>query len=159
MNKTKVLFVCLGNICRSPLGEGIFKHKVKALGKADSFQVDSCGTGSYHVGGLPDPGSIKVAEENELDITDQRARQLNVKDLQDYDYILAMDRSNLSNIKRLGSTKAKLKLLRDYDPVKNRSPDVPDPYGMGYNGFQDVYQIIDECLEVFIDEELQLTHP
>ena len=151
---TKVLFVCLGNICRSPLGEGILKHKVKQLGKEQDFQIDSCGTGSYHLGGLPDPGSIKVAAENGIDITDQRARQLQESDLTNFDYIIAMDSSNLANIQKLGETTATLKLLRDYDPFKDRSPDVPDPYGMGYNGFQEVYQIIDECLEVMLEEEL-----
>ncbi len=149
-NKTKVLFVCLGNICRSPLGEGIFRKIVVDAGLADCFEIDSCGTGAWHVGHLPDPGSIKVAERHGIDLTTQRARQLAAKDLTDFDYILAMDQNNLRNINLLGSVCGKLHLLREFDPLHSKDLNVPDPYGLPGDSFQEVFEIVERCCQVFL---------
>ncbi len=148
--KTKVLFVCLGNICRSPLGEGILKKLVADAGHAENFEIESCGTGSWHVGGLPDPGSIKVAAKHGIDLTEQRARQLAVSDLEKFDYILAMDQHNLKNIQKLGDVRGKLQLLREFDPLISKDLNVPDPYGLTGDSFQEVYDIVERSCEVFI---------
>ena len=97
----RVLFVCLGNICRSPLAEGAFRHRVEGAGLKDAFEIDSAGTGHWHVGELPDVRSIDVAHRHGVDITSQRARQFIAQDLVDYDYVFAMDASNLRNINAL----------------------------------------------------------
>lgn len=143
---TKVLMVCLGNICRSPLAEGILKSKTFLKG----ITVDSAGTGDYHVGGLPDKRSIAIAKKNNLDITDQRARQFKVADFDEFDIIYAMDSSNFRRINRMARTdaeKAKVKMiLNEIYPGENL--DVPDPYNGGEHGFKMVYQMLDEACEV-----------
>ena len=144
----KVLFVCLGNICRSPLAEGVFYDLVCKNDLVEKIEVDSCGTGSWHVGNLPHEGSVKVAKKNGIDITYQRSRQLEVSDLSDFDLIVAMDSSNKENILSLGSVNpSKVVLMRDYEP-NAESPDVPDPYYGG--GFDKVYDIINvSCANLF----------
>jgi protein-tyrosine phosphatase len=121
----KVLMVCLGNICRSPLAEGILVSKVKS----DEILVDSAGTGAYHIGKLPDKRSIEVAGKYGIDITNQRARKFTVKDFDTFDYIYAMDESNYQNILMLARTnddKSKVQLiLNETHPTKNLA--VPDP--------------------------------
>lgn len=134
--------VCLGNICRSPLAEGIMKEKVKAAGL--NWKVDSAGTGSWHIGKLPDSRSIAVAKNHDLDITDQRARQFEAADLDDYDLIFAMDASNYQDICRLTQTdnqKQKVQMIMNMaSPGMNQG--VPDPY-WGNDGFENVYQMLD----------------
>ncbi|HSP10978.1 MAG TPA: low molecular weight protein-tyrosine-phosphatase [Salegentibacter sp.] len=143
--KTKVLMVCLGNICRSPLAEGILKSKVNR----QKIYVDSAGTGDYHVGELPDKRSISVARKYELDITDQRGRQFSVSDFEDFDHIYVMDNSNFENVISLArheEDKQKVKLiLNEIFPGEN--VDVPDPYFGGDHGFENVYQMLDEACE------------
>src|SRR5699024_8484616 len=133
MRKLKVLMVCLGNICRSPLAEGILKSKVDA----DRVEVDSAGTGNYHIGALPDPRSIKVAQENGIDITDQRARQFTEADFEEFDYIFVMDQSNYENVIRLAPSKEHHRkvhlLLNELNPGADE--EVPDPYTGGPEGF------------------------
>lgn len=146
----KILFVCLGNICRSPLAAAIFNHKVKAL-KLDHVLVsDSCGTGNYHIGGAADDRSIAVAWKNGIEIQ-HVVRQLTASDLVEFDHIIAMDRNNLANIKRLPSAKEnyeKVKLMREYDP---QGPgDVPDPYYGTEKDFREVYDILDRSMDVLI---------
>ncbi|MCG1037163.1 low molecular weight protein-tyrosine-phosphatase [Polaribacter sargassicola] len=147
----KVLMVCLGNICRSPLAEGILKSKVN---KADVF-VDSAGTGAYHVGNLPDPRSIDVAAKHGINITDQKARKFVVKDFDEFDVIYVMDDSNYQNILLLARNKAdeeKVKLiLNEAHPNKNLN--VPDPYYGGDQGFEDVYKMLDEACN-FISKKI-----
>ena len=129
MQKTKVLFVCLGNICRSPLAEAIFKHKIEEKGIASSFFVDSCGTGNYHIGEPPDQRTIRNAEKNGIQIN-HCCRQLTAADLSSFDYILAMDKSNLQNILRLepnDTNRKKIFLIREFDPL-GKGEEVPDPY-------------------------------
>ena len=136
-----VLFVCLGNICRSPLGEGIFRHLVAKNEVEGLFEIDSAGTADYHVGELPHAGSIHIAEKHGISIVDQRGRQCTSADLKRWDYIIAMDDSNRKNLLQLDKEiDGKLYRLRDFDP--NGPGDVPDPWGRGEDAFQDVYNII-----------------
>lgn len=140
-----VLFVCLGNICRSPLAEGLFLHKVKEAGLDDQIIVDSCGTGGWHAGELADPRSREVARKYGIDLP-SRARKLASSDFDQFDVILAMDQSNLRDLKNEASTagggKASIYLMRDFDP-EGKGDDVPDPYYGGKQGFENVYQMLD----------------
>lgn len=143
--KTKVLMVCLGNICRSPLAEGILKSKV------DQSQVfvDSAGTGDYHIDGSPDPRSIAIAKKNNLDITYQRGRQFQAEDFDKFDRIYVMDNQNFKDVISLARNdddRAKVQLILDeIFPAEN--VDVPDPYFGGEHGFENVYQMLDEACE------------
>ncbi|WP_222937330.1 low molecular weight protein-tyrosine-phosphatase [Cytophaga sp. FL35] len=141
--KTKVLMVCLGNICRSPLAEGILQNKVDS---ARVF-VDSAGTGGYHIGNAPDPRSIAVARSHGIHIENQRCRQFTETDFENFDVIYAMDKSNYGNIIAKAKTKAdqqKVKLL--LSEVNLPVQEVPDPY-WDDNGFQNVYNLIDTACE------------
>ena len=143
---TRILMVCLGNICRSPLAEGILKSKVNA---AHIF-VDSAGTGNYHIGGLPDKRSIDVARKYAVDIADQRCRQFSVQDFDDFDLIYVMDNSNRRDVLSLARNqqdKEKVKMiLNEIFPDEN--VDVPDPYTGGLNGFEQVYQMLNKACAV-----------
>jgi protein-tyrosine phosphatase len=146
--------VCLGNICRSPLAEGILKNKVKERGL--NWQIDSAGTGSWHIGNLPDRRSIAIAKRYGIDITDQRAQRISVDDLTNYDLILAMDNSNYVDILSLdpkGNYHDKVKLLLGYAPEIG-AQDVPDPY-WNDDGFEQVYQMIDAACDRLIEHHLQ----
>ncbi len=147
---TRILMVCLGNICRSPLAEGILKSKTFLR----NVEVDSAGTGNYHVGGLPDKRSIAIAKEYNLDITDQRARQFSAEDFDNFDIIYAMDNSNHSNILKLArneSDKQKVKLiLNEVFPEENL--DVPDPYTGGKHGFATVYVMLEQACEIIANK-------
>jgi len=136
----KVLMVCLGNICRSPLAEGILKSMV-ADANLD-WEVDSAGTSSWHIGEKPHKGSIKIAHENRIDITNQRGRQFSVRDFEDFDLILAMDSDNYQNVLKLTddpNEKKKVKLMLNY-AYPGRNMAVPDPYYTG--NFQEVYDLL-----------------
>ncbi|WP_198553815.1 low molecular weight protein-tyrosine-phosphatase [Tenacibaculum sp. Bg11-29] len=141
----KILMVCLGNICRSPLAEGILQSKLSA----DSFEIDSAGTAGYHVGELPDKRSIAVAREYGVDITNQRSRKFVKSDFKDFDLIFAMDESNYDNIISMiddNNDVPKVKLiLNELYPSEDRS--VPDPYYGGDQGFENVYKMLDEACE------------
>jgi len=144
---TSVLFVCLGNICRSPLAHGLFAHHVQTLGRASEFVVDSAGTSGYHAGELPDDGSIREAARHGLDITDQRSRRLVARDMDAFDFVIAMDTSNLRNIRRVGSLPPeRLFRIRDFDPEALEF-DVPDPYGGGPGGFRRVYEMLERSMD------------
>ncbi|GGC78690.1 protein-tyrosine-phosphatase [Flavobacterium lutivivi] len=142
----KILMVCLGNICRSPLAEGILASKLPK----DLFTVDSAGTGNYHVGSPPDKRSIHTANQHGLDISLQRARQFSRKDFEKFDYIFVMDGSNYDNVIELAKTEEERKkvdlILNQLFP--NENVDVPDPYFGLQNGFEDVYQMLDEACEI-----------
>ena len=140
---TKVLMVCLGNICRSPLAQGILQSKINSK----DIYVDSAGTAAYHVGNLPDDRSIAVAKKYGIDITNQRARKFVVEDFDKFDFIYAMDESNCQNILSLArnnedKTKVHL-ILNESSPVQNSS--VPDPYYGGNDGFESVFQMLNEA--------------
>ena len=144
--KTSVLMVCLGNICRSPLAEGILKSKVNP----DLVFVDSAGTGAYHVGNLPDSRSILIAKKNQIDITDQKARAVSEEDLDTFDYIFAMDSANYRFLMDLAKNQGqKNKISRLMDLVSpDVAIDVPDPYYGGDQGFANVFEMIDQACEV-----------
>jgi len=146
----KILMVCLGNICRSPLAEGILKNKAELLEL--NWEIDSAGTGAWHIGELPDRRSIEKARQYGIDITDQRARQLERKDLSYFDLILTMDESNYQNALRLVNSKeqtAKVKMIMDY-AFPGESINVPDPY-WDDNGFEHVYQMLDQACGKLIE--------
>lgn len=154
----KVLFVCLGNICRSPLAEGIFKDLVKKKGLSDKIFCDSAGTANYHIGKDPDHRSCDVASRYKITL-EHKARQFFENDFEDFDYIVAMDRSNFENIKRLkaqGSIEGKVFLMRKFDPLKDKEEDVPDPYYGGLSGFEEVYKMLlrscENLLEYLLNE-------
>ncbi|WP_289045311.1 low molecular weight protein-tyrosine-phosphatase [uncultured Olleya sp.] len=141
---TKILMVCLGNICRSPLAEGILKSKLD-----NTYIVDSAGTSSYHIGNKPDPRSITTAQKHNIDITKQRARQFTKQDFLDFDIIYAMDNSNYDNILALAENetdKSKVKLILN-ESFPNKNLDVPDPYYGGNNGFEKVYTLLNDACQ------------
>lgn len=144
----KVLFVCLGNICRSPLAEAIFNEKIRKKGLQDAFEVDSAGTGHWHIGKPPDPRSIMIAKKNNIPIS--HTGQQFSSDHKIHDYILAMDSDNMQTILQvLGSHHNGLYLIRYFD-TDHQDADVPDPYYGGDDGFQNVYNILDRSCEQLI---------
>jgi protein-tyrosine phosphatase len=142
----KILMVCLGNICRSPLAEGILASKLPK----DKFTVDSAGTGSWHIGHAPDKRSIAVAKKNKLDISKQKGRQFSISDFDAYDYIYVMDNSNYWDVVQLVDNKEQTEkvqlILNELFP--NENVDVPDPYFGLPNGFNTVYKMLDEACDV-----------
>jgi protein-tyrosine phosphatase len=147
----KILMVCLGNICRSPLAEGILKNKVKQAGL--DWAIDSAGIGGWHAGDLPDKRSIAVAKKYNIDLTDQRARQIKATDLDDFDWILAMDKQNYKDILGYAKTekqRSKVALIMNFAHPKS-DEEVPDPY---YDGrFELVYQMLDEACAAFVEQQ------
>src|SRR6187402_630771 len=142
----KILMVCLGNICRSPLAEGILASKLPN----DKFLVDSAGTGSWHIGRSPDNRSIATAKKNGLDICNQKGRQFSKSDFDSFDYIFVMDYSNYRDVIHLAKNethKEKVQLILDAI-YPNENVDVPDPYYGMANGFDMVYQMLDEACEI-----------
>jgi protein-tyrosine phosphatase len=147
----KILMVCLGNICRSPLAEGILRHKIQQ--HQLDWIVDSAGTGSWHVGEKPDVRSIKIAMEKGIDITTQRARQFTKADFLQFDYIFVMDSSNYRNVVRLADSEAskqKVELIMNFVRPK-MNINVPDPY-WDDNGFEGVFDMLDKACDVFIQQ-------
>jgi protein-tyrosine phosphatase len=150
----KILMVCLGNICRSPLAEGIMRKKIEENGL--EWIVDSAGTSSWHIGQPPDRRSIDVARKYGIDIRDQRGRQITSKDLDDFDKIFAMDTSNYEDILKLADSpeqteKVKL-ILRETNPFEDQS--VPDPY-WDDDGFEHVYELLQDACQKFIENNFK----
>lgn len=145
MKKQSIIFVCLGNICRSPLAEGIAKDYIEKNNL--NIEVQSAGTGDWHIGDAPCENSIKVASLNGIDISQQKARQVTKEDFEKFDYVVGLDNSNIENLKNLGC-KSVLK-MGDYG---YEGEDVPDPYFFeGFEGFDKVFNMIDTCTKNFIN--------
>ncbi|WP_395073732.1 low molecular weight protein-tyrosine-phosphatase [Flavobacterium sp.] len=141
----KILMVCLGNICRSPLAEAILRSKLP-----ENYIVDSVGTGNWHVGHPPDPRSMKIANQKGLDISNLKGRQFSINDFSDFDHIYAMDNQNYKDIIGLATTevqKSKVKLILN-ELFPNENVDVPDPYFGLENGFEKVYDMLDAVCEI-----------
>lgn len=146
-----VLFVCLGNICRSPLAEAIFKHKIKEKGLADQYHVESCGTANYHIGDSPDHRTIGNAKKNGV-LIDHVGRQLCTDDFEKFDEIFVMDASNFNNTLRVaGKYKSKVKMMRAFDS-NGIDEDVPDPYYGTEKDFQNVFEILERSIENYLSK-------
>ncbi|HVZ94793.1 MAG TPA: low molecular weight protein-tyrosine-phosphatase [Phycisphaerales bacterium] len=156
---TPILFVCLGNICRSPLAEGIFKHLAAQRTLAESFLVESAGTGDWHVGSLPDPRARETALRRGLTLTSRAQLVHPARHFSRGGLILAMDRSNLSRLATLGAPSDRLHLLRSFDPaLANAAPhelEVPDPYFGPAEGFDTVFDMIHAACEGLLDHLLK----
>lgn len=149
-DKLAVLFVCMGNICRSPTAEGVFRRLVEDAGLADRVEIESAGTHAYHVGDPPDRRAQAAARKRGYDLSDQRARRVTEEDCERFDYVLAMDSENLSRLERLcGSDKVGL-LLDFADGVAVR--DVPDPYYGGGDGFERVLDLVEAGATGLLEE-------
>jgi protein-tyrosine phosphatase len=149
----RILFVCLGNICRSPLAEAVFNHHVRKKGLEKHFIAESCGTANYHVGDAPDPRTIRNARINGITI-EHVGQQFSARDFEKFDLILAMDESNHANIMRLPNAKAyqhKVRMMRSYD-TQDQDADVPDPYYGTEADFQNVFDILDRSMAALVSE-------
>jgi protein-tyrosine phosphatase len=149
--KVKVLMVCLGNICRSPLAEGILQSKVDPT----KIFVDSAGTAGYHIGNAPDPRSIEIANQHHIDISRQRCRRFKKEDFESFDHIFVMDKENYINVCSLAPSeehKKKVRLL--LYGTNSHYTEVPDPYYGGQDGFQEVYHLIDKACDMLIKDLL-----
>lgn len=146
----KVLMVCLGNICRSPMAEGLLRYKIRKLNL--DIQTDSAGTAGYHIGSKPDQRMIETAAKFGVDISDLRARQFKVDDFEEFDFIFAMDKENQTNMQKLAASdlhREKVKLFLDYVNYPNFT-EVPDPYYGRIKEFEFVFNMLDEATEKFI---------
>lgn len=146
----RILFVCLGNICRSPTAEAVMRDLVDRRGLTGEIEIDSAGTGDWHIGKTSDPRAIEAAATRGYELT-SRARQVSTTDFDEFDLIVAMDRSNHANLVALAEgDESKIRLLRSYGNDPN--PDVPDPYFGGDDGFEEVLDILERNLETLLDE-------
>lgn len=154
---TRVLFVCLGNIVRSPLAEGLFRWHAAQRGLANRFQVDSAGTSSYHIGERPDSRMRRTAAERGLEY-DGRARQIRQSDLREFDLILAMDHHNLyvlQEMSRGSDAQTEIRLMREFDPQSAGDLDVPDPFYKGQGGFDETYDIVERSVHGLLNSLTQ----
>ncbi|WP_017727585.1 low molecular weight protein-tyrosine-phosphatase [Halalkalibacterium ligniniphilum] len=154
----KILFVCLGNICRSPMAEAIFRKKVKDQGLDKIVTIDSAGTGRWHIGNPPHEGTIEILKQNQIDASGLKARQVSEDDLQSFDYVIGMDTENVGNLRALAGHHGKAEVARLLDFIPNyQLADVPDPYFTG--NFEEVFDLIsDGCdhLLSYIREKEQI---
>lgn len=146
----KILMVCLGNICRSPLAQGILESKVKDFNP--KWEIDSAGTGGWHAGEKPDTRSIQIAKKYQIDITSQRARKIRSIDFEYYDWIFAMDQNNLNDLHKQAHDFELHKIVKlTHFSKKYKNQDVPDPYYGEGDGFQIVYDMLSEAIDGFLE--------
>lgn len=150
-DKLRILFVCLGNICRSPLAEGVFRHLVHAAGLSDRFEIDSAGTSAYHAGDPPDERATAVARARGIMLRG-RSRPIVRRDLDRFDYIIAMDLENLRAIRDMAedAPHVRVRRLREFDPEATDELDVPDPYYGGAHGFERVHDMVERSCAVLL---------
>ena len=153
MSKTRILFVCLGNICRSPMAEGTFRHLVEQNGLQHLVEIDSAGTGAWHVGEPPDGRATTVAAQRGIDISGQSARKVKPEDFEYFDYILAMDQENHMNLLRMAPDeyRDKVRLFLEFAPGQPES-EVPDPYYGGAGGFEHVLDLVQAASRGLLEE-------
>jgi protein-tyrosine phosphatase len=147
----RVLFVCLGNICRSPLAQGVFEDVLRCEGLEDEVFVDSAGTGSWHVGSPPDDRAQRSAFARGLDLSAQRARRISPDDCEEFDYVLTMDEQNYRTVASLCGGKAVVRPFLDFAP-HSLEREVPDPYGDGPDAFERVLDLVEEASEGLLDD-------
>ena len=151
--KIRLLFVCLGNIVRSPLAENMFRRLAETAGVFDAYEVDSAGTGGWHVGESPDSRMRRVAAQRGL-VYDGAARQFSPHDFARFDWIIAMDQDNRANLRALVRTQVdreKIRLMREFDPLGGPNAEVPDPYYGGIRGFEEVYDIVERACKGLLE--------
>ena len=150
----RILFVCLGNICRSPTAEGVFRSLVAAKGLSDRVVIDSAGTGNWHIGSPPDRRSQAHALRRGIDLSGLRGRQVRAHDFDDFDLLVAMDRSNVASLSALApdaDARERIVLLRSFDPDAD-SDEVPDPYTGGADGFEHVLDLVEAASQGLLAE-------
>ena len=153
--RVRILFVCMGNICRSPLAESVFRHQVRERGVEDRFEIDSAGTSGYHEGDPPDARSVATARARGVLVTGA-SRPLSQRDLHDFDYVIVMDAENRMDVDRLQAAAggaARVHRLREWDPERS-GLDVPDPYYGGVRGFEEVHDIVERSCAALLDHLL-----
>lgn len=148
-----ILFVCMGNICRSPSAEGFFAKALASSPYREQVSIDSAGTHSYHVGHAPDPRAIETATEFGVDIAGLRARKVNTTDFNDYDLIIAMDHSNYQDLQTIApaGSRANLKMMMNYHP-QGQPAEVPDPYYGGMNGFTYMCELLESATAGLLED-------
>lgn len=146
----RILFVCMGNICRSPLAENVFRHKAQQRGVADRFMIDSAGTGGWHAGEAPDARMSRVAVARGIRMSGT-ARQVRDQDFAAFDLLICMDRENAEDLLERGAPPEKVRLLLECDPNAD-CREVPDPYYGGADGFERVFALVDSACEALLDE-------
>ena len=154
MAPARVLFVCMGNICRSPTAEGVMRRLLDESGLSDRIEVDSAGTGAWHAGSGPDPRAVAAAAGRGISLTGA-ARQVRLSDFEEFDRIVALDRENARDLRRIApddDARAKVRLLREYDPVHGGDLDVPDPYYGADDGFGHVLDLVDAACRGLIED-------
>jgi protein-tyrosine phosphatase len=154
MRPYRILFVCLGNICRSPTAEGVMRALVRDAGLQERIELDSAGTGSWHIDEPPDARATAAARERGVEL-EGRARQIEREDFAEFDLIVAMDRSNLADLRHIApddAARAKVRMLRDFDPDIDGEADVPDPYHGGSRGFDHVFDLVHRSCAALLAE-------
>ena len=158
INKVSVLFVCMGNICRSPTAEGVFKSIVESQNLSEAITIDSAGTHDYHIGNLPDARAQATAQQYGVDLSNLVARKISAQDFNDFDYIIAMDNENLINLRSLQNNlpspaKASIHLFTEF-AANGHNDEVPDPYYDGVNGFEEVYKMVKDASQGLLKQIL-----
>ena len=151
MNQVKVLFVCLGNICRSPLAEVVVAGQAERRNLNENFHFASAGTGSWHIGNGADHRSAQTASAHGLDLSNHQAQQITRTKIDRWDWFVAMDQSNYTDLLRMGAPEERLLLMRQFEPGFDRVPDVPDPYYGGPDGFEDAYRMLCDNADRLLD--------